>query len=192
MTSEPAISGDSPGSVLGHGVVAQPMTVAPSNAPADQMTALSHELENLRDRLREVDYRASVMSVLVGADDQSHIAEAAADLEAALADFRSVANNVVSSAESTAARFGVRADERTLAVLAERAPEQFRDQLRRQTDALVAETQLLRNNLSSDVGLVNSGERHIAAALQLLLGDDDNVTYEPASESQARVVDQLA
>lgn len=163
-----------------------------SPGPAALLDALAKELTVLRARMAEVDYRAAVLGHLVGADDQRHIDIAAGDLERALVAFRGIADAVVERSAQAAAGFGVRPDERTLAVLAERAPDRWREELRGQAEAIARETAQLRERLRADSGIVTSGHRQISATLQLLLGDADApVTYEPPA-NRARLVDHLA
>lgn len=161
--------------------------------PRDQLDALAAELTTLRTRLATIDYRAAVLRLLVGADDQRHLDVASSDLDHALRAFRTAADAVVQRSSEAGAAFGVRPEERTLAILAERAPDQWRQDLRAQTKALTAETARLRERLRSDHGLVNSGHRQLTSTLQLLLGEDQPpVTYEAAGAAGARLVDHLA
>jgi len=133
------------------------------------------------------------MRLLLGADDQRHLDVAAADLGNAIESFRAAGDTVISGSETAAAAWGVREPERTLAVLAERAPERWRGDLSRHTMLLAKETRQIRDRMASDVGLVNSGERQVSALLELILGEDEPpATYDPKSSTAARLVDHLA
>jgi len=133
------------------------------------------------------------MRLLLGADDQRHLDIAASDLGTAIERFRTAGDAVISGSESAAAAWGVREPERTLAVLAERAPEKWKGDLSRHTRLLEKETRQVRERMASDVGLVNSGERQISALLELILGQDEPpATYDPKFTSAARLVDHLA
>lgn len=179
VTPPPAPAGDSP--------------ISGNRDPQQQLDALTNDLTTLRERVAAVDYRAAVLRLLVGANDQRHLDIASEDLDVALTAFRGTADMVVERSSTTAALWGVRPAERTLAVLAERAPEQWRQDLREQTKALAAETARLRERLTSDTGLVNSSQRQLSATLQLLVGDDETpVTYEPPGRNQAHLIDHLA
>lgn len=166
---------------------------ANGTAPRDDLDALAEELSALRERLAIVDYRCAVLRLLIGADDQRHLDTASGEVETAMTAFRKAADSIVAHAASTAERFGVRPEERTLAVVAERAPEQWREQLRTNARELAKDTSRIREQLTSDVGLVSVSRRQMSATLQLLLGDEEEpVTYVPPTDSQARLIDQLA
>ena len=164
-----------------------------SDGPSQQLDALNDALIDLREQLAEVDFRASVMRLLVGSDDQRHLDVVAEELTQSLSKFRSTGDAVVSIAAAAAEAWGVRPPERTLNVLVERAPEQWRKDLSNHARLLAKETRRLRERMSRDTGLINSGQRQVAALLELLLGDEETpVTYEPGGSDHARLVDHLA
>lgn len=179
MTSTSALSKDSP--------------AEPSNAPSQHLDALNDALVDLREHLAEVDFRASVMRLLLGSDDQRHLDVVAEEFTRALSEFRSAGDAVVTISTEAAAAWGVRSTERTLDVLVERAPEQWRKDLSNHARLLAKETRRLRERMGRDTGLINSGQRQVAALLELLLGDEQTpVTYDPGGSDHARLVDHLA
>lgn len=179
MTPTPPTSGDTP--------------VTPFDHRSEGLDRLTTALANLRNELANVDYRAAVMRLLLGADDQRHLDVAATDLATAIESFRAAGEAVITGSESAAAAWGVREPERTLAVLADRAPEKWKGDLSRHTRLLAKETRKIRERMTNDLGLVNSGERQVSALLELILGEDEPpATYDPKSSTAARLVDHLA
>lgn len=170
----------------------EPRDAAPGT-PTAQLDALGRDLTELRERLADLDYRAVVLGALIAADDQRHLDVATHDLELAVTAFRASADAVVARSEIAAEKWGVRPEQRTLAMLATNAPDQWRGDLANQTRALLKETERLKDRLRADRGHLGASHRHLSNTLEALLGETTaQITYEADAEHQARLVDHLA